>query len=271
MAFSVCGGGRRAVMRGLRSSGVVRRVRGCVMLDVMLSVLAETGGAAASAGEAVGGALNGVKQTADAAVETVRAIGGEAKAVPNGATMAWWLPILIFCARIVDVSIGTTRMILVINGHRFVAAGLGFVEVVVWVLAVGGVIAFLTNPIALIAYGAGFAVGTLVGMTLEEKIALGYRMIRVVNRDPSRELAKNLRGRNYVVTQVPGEGRDGPVEVLFLGVKRRCMRKVLSEIEELAPNAFVTIERSDRASVANDPTLRRIGLIRWRRYLAVRK
>jgi uncharacterized protein YebE (UPF0316 family) len=229
------------------------------MIELVAAILGEVSLSAAEA-----------TQAADASVETVRAIGGDAKAAPNGG-MAWWLPILIFLARIVDVSIGTMRMILVINGHRFIAAGLGFVEVVVWVLAVGGVIAFLTNPLALLAYGLGFAVGTLVGMVLEEKIALGYRMIRVVNRDPTKQLASGLRERGYMVTQVPGEGRDGAVEIAFLGVKRRCLRRALADIEEIAPRSFVTIERSDRAEAANDPRLRRIGVMRWKQFMLVRK
>ncbi|GEM_PF-95996 len=235
------------------------------MFEVLLGLGGDVTAGLATLGETA-------KANADAAIDTVRTIGGsDAIAAPEDTPMAWWLPILIFFARIVDVSIGTTRMILVINGHRFIAAVLGFFEVIVWVLAVGGVIAFLSDPVALIAYGLGFAVGTLVGMTIEEKIALGFRMIRVVNRDPSNQLAAKLREKDYRVTQVAGQGRDGAVEVVFLGVKRRCLRKALAEVEAIAPEAFVTIERTDKASVANDPTLRRIGLSRWRRHLAVRK
>lgn len=189
----------------------------------------------------------------------------------TGSTMAWYVPVLIFCARIVDVSVGTTRMIFVINGHRLIAAALGFVEVIVWVLAVGGAIRYLDQWSALLAYGLGFATGTLVGMAIEEQIAIGYRMIRIVNRDPSRSVAKALREHGYWATKVDGEGRDGAVEVVFIGIKRRKLRSALASIEEAAPDAFVTIERADRAAMANDPTLRRIGLFRWRRFLSVRK
>ncbi len=187
--------------------------------------------------------------------------------------MEWYIPILIFFARIVDVSIGTVRMIFVINGHRFIAAVMGFVEVIVWALAVGGVIKYLTNPYALIAYGAGFATGTLVGMTIEEKIAIGHRMLRIVNRHLDVDLSAKLREHGYRVTRVSGEGRNGPVEVAFLAIKRRELPKTIELVGELAPESFITVERTDRASLVNLPgtATGRSSQPRWRRFLSVRK
>lgn len=161
--------------------------------------------------------------------------------------MEWYIPWLICLARICDVSIGTVRMILVINGQRYTAALLGFFEVIIWVLAVGGAIKYLEHPSALIGYGVGFAVGTLFGMALEERIALGCRLVRVVNPDRSVHVAKTLRDRGYRVTEIEGHGLRGPVEVAFLVIKRRKLRRVLSLIEGAAPNAFVTVERADQA------------------------
>jgi uncharacterized protein YebE (UPF0316 family) len=187
--------------------------------------------------------------------------------------MEWYIPILIYFARIIDVSIGTVRMIFVINGHRWIAAALGFVEVIVWALAVGGVIMYLTNVSALIAYGAGFATGTLVGMTIEEKLAIGHRMLRVVNRQLDIDLSSKLREHGYRVTRVSGEGRSGPVEIAFLAIKRRELAKTIALIAELAPDSFVTVERTDRAALVTLPgaTTGRSNQPRWRRYLAVRK
>lgn len=187
--------------------------------------------------------------------------------------MEWYIPVLIFFARIVDVSIGTVRMIFVINGHRFIAAVLGFFEVIVWALAVGGVIHYLKEPVALIAYGAGFATGTLVGMTIEEKIAIGHRMLRVVNRHLDVDLSALLRDRGYRVTRVAGEGRSGPVEIAFLAIRRRDLSKTIDLIGELAPESFVTVERTDRAALVNLPgtATGRTSKPRWRRFLSVRK
>lgn len=185
--------------------------------------------------------------------------------------MEWWLPILIFFARICDVSIGTVRMILMIQGHKYVAAGLGFVEVMVWALAVGGVISQLSNPIALVSYGAGFATGTLVGMKIEELIAIGHRIVQVINVHKGVNLSKELRERDYRVTRIEASGRDGPVEIAHLVVRRRNLGKLLAMVEELAPKSFVSVERVDRAQGEFFAADRAVGRRAWGKFGGVRK
>lgn len=187
--------------------------------------------------------------------------------------MEWYIPLLIYCARITDVSIGTLRMILIINGHRYLAASLGFVEVIIWVLAVGGAIRYLDHPVALIAYGGGFATGTLLGMALEERIALGQNMLRVVNRCLDIDLSGKLRAKGYRVTRVDGHGQAGPVEIAFLVVPRRNVKAALDDISTIAPESFVTIERTARAALANTtgPGIVRPAAPRWKRFLHLRK
>lgn len=164
--------------------------------------------------------------------------------------LAWYIPILIFCARIIDVSIGTIRMIFVIAGWRYRAAALGFLEVLIWALAIGGLVQSITSPVLLLAYAGGFATGNLVGMLIESKLALGYRVIQVINRDISGNLPAFLRDKGYRVTRVMGEGRDGPVELAFAVVRRRALPEILGLIEERAPEALVTVERAEHASEA---------------------
>lgn len=165
--------------------------------------------------------------------------------------MAPYIPVLIFCARICDVSLGTMRMILVISGSRWLAAVLGFFEVIIWALAVGGMIRFLTEPFALMAYAAGFACGTLVGIRIEERIAMGFRLVRVINSDMSLHVSEALREQGgFRVTRIEGSGRGGPVEIAFLVVKRRDLRRSLEMVQEIAPDAFITVERADRATGA---------------------
>jgi uncharacterized protein YebE (UPF0316 family) len=103
----------------------------------------------------------------------------------EGHAMPWFLPFLIFGARILDVSIGTLRVMFTGSGSRWIAAGLGFVELTIWALAVGGLVTNLTNPFVLIAYAGGFAAGTLFGLTIEDRLALGFRSVQVVNADPT--------------------------------------------------------------------------------------
>lgn len=165
-------------------------------------------------------------------------------AVPE--EMAWYIPLLIFVARIADVSIGTVRMILVVSGARYLSAALGAIEVIIWILAVGGAIKFLHNPYALAAYATGFATGVLVGMEIESRIALGFRVVRVINSNLAVSVTQHLRAQDFRVTRVEGSGRDGPVEIAFTVVRRRRLKAALAAVNQVAPNAFVTIERADR-------------------------
>jgi len=177
---------------------------------------------------------------------------------------AWYIPVLIFIARIADVSIGTIRMIFVISGWQVRAAVLGFVEVVIWALAIGGLVQSITNPVLLLAYAGGFSAGNLVGMWIESRLALGTRVVQVINRDTSGDLPNKLRDQGYRVTTVSGKGRDGPVEIAYAVVRRRAMPKILALIHEQAPKAIVTVERADHASDAafglNSFTRRRLML-----------
>ena len=172
--------------------------------------------------------------------------------------MVWYVPVLIFFARICDVSIGTVRMILVISGHRWYSTFLGFFEVLIWVLAVGGVITNLTSPVALVAYAGGFATGVMVGMFIEEKIALGYRIVRAISTDMSINLSGKLRERNHRVTRVDGHGKDGPVEIAFMITRRRDLKKLTADIAEIDPKAYLSIGQADRptgVTMSNDPRL----------------
>lgn len=164
--------------------------------------------------------------------------------------LAWYIPVLIFFARICDVSFGTMRMIFVIAGWRYRAAALGFVEVLIWALAIGGLIEYITQPIALLSYCAGFAAGNLVGMAIEQKLALGIRVVRIICRDPSVDLPGHLRGHGYRVTRVAGEGKDGPVELSFAVVRRRVLPQILDLVDQHVPDAIVTVERAEHASDA---------------------
>ncbi len=154
--------------------------------------------------------------------------------------------LFIFCLKITDVSLGTIRMIVIIQGRKNLAAAIGFVEVTIFIVAVGKVVGNMGNVWNVIAYSAGFAAGTLVGITLEEWIALGYQMIRVITQKENDELIKILRGSGFALTQVGAEGMDGPVYVLFSVVRRRRVKEFLQIIRHWAPAAFVTVEDTKR-------------------------
>jgi len=152
------------------------------------------------------------------------------------------LPLLIFFARICDVSLGTIRVIFISKGIKYLAPFIGFFEVIIWLLAIGQVMNNLTNVASYIAYGGGFATGTFVGMLIEEKISLGLTSIRIITKEDTGELIQYLRSQNYGVTTIDGEGGTGRVKMLFSIIKRQDLPHVLDIIKRYHANAFYSIE-----------------------------
>ena len=152
------------------------------------------------------------------------------------------LPILIFCARIIDVSIGTVRIMFISKSYRLPAAALGFIEVLLWLFAMTQILQHLTNPVMYLAFAGGFATGNFVGIVLENKIAVGTAMIRVITRVEAIELIQHLRKDGFTLTSLDAEGNTGPVKVLFTVVKRKFIPEVIELVKTYNPNAFYTIE-----------------------------
>jgi uncharacterized protein YebE (UPF0316 family) len=148
---------------------------------------------------------------------------------------------MIFCARICDVSLGTIRVIFISKGIKYLAPLIGLFEVIIWLLAIGQVMNNLTNIIAYIAYGAGFASGTFIGMLIEEKISLGLTSVRIITKKDPAELIPYLRFHGYGVTSIDGEGATGKVKMVFTIIKRQDLTHVVSMIKQLPPNAFYSV------------------------------
>ena len=152
------------------------------------------------------------------------------------------LPLFIFLARIIDVSLGTLRIIFVTKGMRSVAPLVGFFEVLIWLLAISRIMQDLDNWLCYIAYAAGFASGNFVGMYLEERLAIGHEMIRVITRKDATNLVQELRGKGYGVTSVKAEGIEGEVAVIYIIARRSMIKEVLDEINRFNPRALYTVE-----------------------------
>lgn len=158
------------------------------------------------------------------------------------------LPAAIFLLKVTELTVSTVRTILAVSSMSRQAALVGVLEAVVGVTAMGAAVTNLTNPFAILAYAAGFGVGILVGTRIEEWLALGLRLVQVVNPDPAITVAGALRDQGYRVTSLPGFGRLGSVEVSLTLVRRRSVPALMGIISNLAPNAFITIQRADRSS-----------------------
>jgi len=152
------------------------------------------------------------------------------------------LPALIFIARILDQSIGTLRLIFISKGMKRIAPFLGFFEVIIWLLAVGQIMQHLDNWLCYVAYGAGFAMGNFIGITLEEKLSIGTSIIRVILSSESPELIGALKLHNFGLTILDAEGAKGRVKILFSIIRRKEIPLFLNTLHEYHPTAFYTIE-----------------------------
>ncbi len=163
------------------------------------------------------------------------------------------LPLIIFFARITDVSIGTIRIIFVSRGNKIVAPFLGFFELLIWVFAISNIIQHLNNIYTYIAYAGGFAVGNYIGMKIEEHLALGISLIRIITKTESEELVKVMHEKGYGTTEVHAKGRDADVNILYTVVKRKDIESTIKLLKEHNPNAFYTIEDIRYVSRENFP------------------
>lgn len=161
------------------------------------------------------------------------------------------LSIAIVGARVLDVTLGTLRTVAVIHGRRAAAFGLGFVEVLIWVVVVGKVIGTVgENPWYAAAYALGFALGNYLGITIEGRFAFGKQVVRVFTRRGS-EISASLRERKIPVTEFDGRGKDGPIQMLFIELGRRDAAKMLARIRELDPHCYYVVDDIRLASLAS--------------------
>ena len=152
------------------------------------------------------------------------------------------LPLLIFVARVIDVGLGTLRIIFTARGKRQLAPLLGFVEVFIWVAVISQMVRGVNHVVAYLAYAAGFAAGNYVGMWIEHQLALGTVVLRIILAQCGDELADALHGAGYGVTRVDGQGANGPVKLIYTIVRRKDLPGVLAVIHRITPKAFIAIE-----------------------------
>ena len=162
---------------------------------------------------------------------------------PDSWLFTWvMLPALIFFARIMDQSIGTLRLIFISKGMKNIAPFLGFFEVIIWLLAIGQIMQHLDNWLCYVAYGAGFAAGNFIGITLEEKLSIGTSIIRVILSNESPDLIMALKSHNFGLTILDAEGAKGKVKVLFSIIRRKEIPVFLETLHNHHSSAFYTIE-----------------------------
>ncbi|MBP2133652.1 uncharacterized protein YebE (UPF0316 family) [Methanomicrobium sp. W14] len=152
------------------------------------------------------------------------------------------LPVLIFFARIADVSFGTMRIIFISRGLKYLAPFVGFFEISIWLIAISQVLKDGTPVPAFIGYALGFACGNYIGILIEERMALGVSVIRTITQHDATKLVNYLKNEGFRTTTVGAKGQYGSVNIILIVVKRKDIPQVLRSINKYNPKAFYTIE-----------------------------
>jgi uncharacterized protein YebE (UPF0316 family) len=151
------------------------------------------------------------------------------------------LPLFIFIARIMDVSLGTIRIIMIARSRRTIASLLGFFEVIIWLVAVSQVLSHLNNVISYIAYGAGFAAGNYIGISIENRLAIGMQAIQIITEENLKALSMLLRQEGFGVTNLEAKGQRGQMDFIYVVTPRKRTEEVLSIVREFDPKAFISV------------------------------
>jgi len=155
---------------------------------------------------------------------------------------AAWLPLAIFLIRVTDMSLDTLRVLFVVRGRRAPAWVTGFLQSALWVIAVTSVLSHLENILNVIGYAGGFATGTVVGLAIEERLAIGHGHLRIISSHRGSAVAESLRQAGYGVTELSGRGKDGTVSILTTSVRRRDIERVRRKVLQADPESFLTLE-----------------------------
>lgn len=152
------------------------------------------------------------------------------------------LPGLIFLSRVVDVSFGTIRIVMVSKGQKLWAPLLGFFEILIWLLAITRVFQNLDNWVCYIAYAGGFACGNYVGLLIEEKLAVGIAKIQIITKKSAKQLIANLSQAGYGITHHEAQGSTETVSIIYSIINRKEVHKVQDIVNKTNPTAFYSVE-----------------------------
>jgi uncharacterized protein YebE (UPF0316 family) len=178
------------------------------------------------------------------------------------------LPALIFLSRVTDVTMDTLRIVFVSRGNKVVAPILGFFEILIWLVAITRIMENLDNITTYFAYALGFAVGNYVGLLLEEKLAIGTQLIRVITATDASLLIEKLREKGFGATATDAKGKNGAVHVIFVITRRKVIHQVIGVINHFNPKAFYSIEDVRSVNIHNNDSIldrTQIGTSRWMR------
>ncbi|HHU23414.1 MAG TPA: DUF2179 domain-containing protein [Clostridiales bacterium] len=181
--------------------------------------------------------------------------------LPNTPVVTWVvLPIMIFLLRVFDVSLGTLRIIFVSRGKKLLAPVVGFFEVTIWLLAISQIMQNLDNIACFFAYSGGFAMGNFVGILIEDKLAMGTLVIRIIIANNETDIQKKLYDAGFGVTSIDAHGMSGDVKIVYTVIKRRDLSRAIEIIDSCEYKAFYSIEEAKAVKEGFFPPQTRVPL-----------
>lgn len=168
----------------------------------------------------------------------------------------WLLGILVFFARIVDVSLGTLRTISIVQGRTKIAFFLAVAEISIWLLVLSAVLPkVVETPLLGFFYAFGFATGNVVGILVEKKLAMGYTNFRIITGKHVKEITSSLREKGFAVTTFEGQGKDGIVTEIYVAAERKHLPMLIKIVKEIEPDAFYIAEQAGFISKIRRPSM----------------
>jgi uncharacterized protein YebE (UPF0316 family) len=174
------------------------------------------------------------------------------------------LPLVIYFARMTDVTLGTLRIVMISKGKRKIVPIIGFFEVLLWLIAIGQIMQNLSNVMCYFAWAAGYATGTFLGLTIEQALAIGTQVIRVITNKNSDDFLEDLKKKKHGFTVIDGQGAMGPVKVIFIVAERKNVKEISEFIDHHLPGSFYSVEdiRETNQGVFNESNTRKLDFAR---------
>lgn len=168
--------------------------------------------------------------------------------------------LIVFFARICDVSIGTIRTIVTVQGRTIIAFILALFEITIWILVASTVINQVKDqPVLVVFYAFGYATGNVIGIVVEKKLAFGIIILKILTKNAGQQITDFLRGKGQPVTVFLGEGMKGPVSELYIACRRKDLKWILPEVRGLDKQLFYIVEQARDMSKVLKPVHTPLG------------
>lgn len=148
----------------------------------------------------------------------------------------------VFLGRMIDVSIGSVRTILLVKGKNIISMILAFIEILIWYFVAREILTTRdANIFMILSYAGGYAFGTYVGGLINKYLVRGNLTAFVVTSIKNKRMVDILKEARYGVSVISYE--DGKM-VLLIELAKKNLKKLKSTIKRIDENAFIIINES---------------------------